>query len=282
MSDKKREIVFCTTVTKSYYKEFLLLKYSAEQYHRCRWVVSCDKEIYDKIRYDANVDAILNIHVEREGDHVTGTDEEAKSFNDTTFTKFESCRFSIEKYGYALFLDSDTFFVNPLEERFFGTVENDDIQLMASPHYSDNAVSTTDTGFYNSGMFVIKCEEILDRWQVLSFFQKDLNLYFEQKPLEFIVREHFVVDLPLNYNLGWWRFNSAMVHDRLKYLKLRENKIYIGDYPVVNFHVHMLKELRYGNMGDFLKIKILNLLEKSKNSKYTDLFEYYTTLEGES
>ena len=184
MSDKKREIVFCTTVTKSYYKEFLLLKYSAEQYHRCRWVVSCDKDIYDKMRYDANVDALLNIHVEREGDHVTGTDEEAKSFNDTTFTKFESCRFSIEKYGYALFLDSDTLFVNPLEERFFGTVENDDIQLMASPHYSDNAVSTTDTGFYNSGMFVIKCEEILDRWQVLSFFQKDKKIYQTYKSYE--------------------------------------------------------------------------------------------------
>ena len=127
-------------------------------------------------------------------------------------------------------------------------------------------------------MFSVRDREILEEWKLLTKHHKILNLYYEQKPQEFISRDLHVVSLPFNYNLGWWRFRRENVEERLKYLRLENDSIYIGEKPAVNFHVHMLKEFKYVNNGEFLKSKILDLMARSTKEEYIEILKYYKSL----
>ena len=80
------------------------------------------------------------------------------------------------------------------------------------------------------------------------------------------MQRNFVsVNLPINYNIGWWRFNRPTTEARLQLLNVVDDKVMFGNRPAINFHVHTLREIDYQNFGQFLVDKICELLQQTTN-----------------
>ena len=114
---------------------------------------------------------------------------------------------------------------------------------------------------------------MINKWRYLSENHKRLNMYYEQKPLEYVQRNYITANLPIQYNIGWWRFNEASTRNRLEKLSVRDNNIVFGDKNAVNFHVHFFKNSQMSH-GQFLVEKIVSLLGNTENNKYREILEY--------
>lgn len=276
-------IPIATVVTERTYKEFLLLKKSAEQYHDVTWYISADQYVYDELRYYKNIQVKKLVSTD-DCNHNSTDPKQRKNFIDLVLTKFDICKFAIEEqsisdseYDGVLFLDSDVFFVNPLEEKCLEMMKNKTMDMILSLHMSDNWVNEGIHGLYNVGMFYVRNKEALNLWRHMSENHEKLGMYYEQSPLTFLSRMYWVGLFPINYNISWWRMNEPSTKSRLDALKLVNDRIMFGNHPAVNIHVHTLKTLGVVQHGQFLLDKILQLMQNSTNSDYSEFLRYYET-----
>jgi len=251
--------------------EFEILKKSIEYYHQCQWSISCDKEteLLIKNKYD-NVEC-LQIIKDDNCDHNYATDVQKDNWMSVMMTKFDAVEYNIDKFGYSLFLDSDMVFVNPIEEKVLAFFDNEQIDAAICQHMTNDPINEAQHGLYNGGMFHIRNKTFLNEWKKLSLRYKELGLYYEQQPLEYIQRNFYCINLPINYNIGWWRFNRPQTQKRLELLNVENNKIMFGNKPAINFHVHTKRKLDYQNFGNFLVKKMIFLFENSDNTNYKNL-----------
>ncbi len=259
-----------SVVTSKTISEFDLLRKSIEQYHDCYWILSCDTPSYEKYSNEENIKC-LNLIETDDCDHNIGDADMKDNWMKVMMTKFDVAKASIEKFGHVLFLDSDMVFVNPIEDKVLEIFDNHTIDAAICQHMTNDWQNEAQHGLYNGGMFHVKNLKFIESWRTLSENYKKYNFYFEQQPLEYVQRNFLSLNLPINYNLGWWRFNRPQTQQRLNQLNLKDDKIYIGDLPAVNFHVHTLRELEYQNFGQFLVDKLKSLFEQSSNKNYKEL-----------
>ena len=265
-----------SVVTSKTISEFDLLRKSIEQYHDCYWILSCDTPSYEKYSNEENIKC-LNLIETDDCDHNVGDADMKDNWMKVMMTKFDVAKASIEKFGHVLFLDSDMVFVNPIEDKVLEIFDNHTIDAAICQHMTNDWQNEAQHGLYNGGMFHVKNLKFIESWRTLSENYKKYNFYFEQQPLEYVQRNFLSLNLPINYNLGWWRFNRPQTQQRLNQLSLQNDKIYIGDLPAVNFHVHTLRELEYQNFGQFLVDKLKSLFEQTSNKNYKELL---SVLEG--
>tara|TARA_R100000805_G_C3616391_1_gene118181 strand:- start:1247 stop:2071 length:825 start_codon:yes stop_codon:yes gene_type:complete len=273
-------IPVASVVTQKTISEFNLLKISFEQYHQCHWFLSCDQSAYDTYNNLPNV-TCLNIIETDDCDHNINDEAKKDNWMKVMMTKFDACYESLEKYGQVLFLDSDMVFVNPLEDKILELFDNKNIDAAICQHMTNNWQVESKHGLYNGGMFHIKNKDFLDSWYQLSVDYKKYGFYFEQQPLEFVQRNFVSLNLPINYNIGWWRFNNASTAKRLNQLYIKNNQIWFGNRPAINFHVHTSRHLEYQNFGQFLVDKICSLFNTCDNKNYSDLLPLITEKENE-
>jgi len=281
----------CTIVTKKTINEFKLLKFSLEQFHKCWWYVACD-EATEKAFIDVNN---VNCYVTIESDDCDHNIQDAGKqdrWMKVMMNKFSICDLALKDnsdapWQHVLFLDCDMLFTGPIEEKVLNLMHwidaSEDIDAMLCQHMTNNWVNEAKHGHFNAGMFTTNSRQFLEEWRDLSARYKELNMYFEQGPLTYIQRNYMTVNLPINYDIGWWRFNEVLTRSRLKQLVLKQNKygvdeIYFGRHRAVNFHVHMLRELETANFGQFLVDHIEGLMEKSNSPRLKELLEYYRSL----
>ena len=186
-------------------------------------------------------------------------------------TKFDAVGTLMSEYGHALFLDSDMIFVNPIEERVLHIFDNENIDACICQHMTNNWQTEAQHGLYNGGMFHIRNREFVSQWKNLSKQYKTYGFYFEQQPLEYIQRNFISLNLPINYNIGWWRFNNPQTQGRLQSLRVEGDKIFFGKTPAINFHVHALRKIGYQNFGQFLVDKVCDLLRSTSNQEYKNI-----------
>jgi hypothetical protein len=266
-------ISVASVVTKKSLTEFQLLKMSLEQYHEVEWFLSTDEyAALELSKYD-NVNAQALVKTD-ECSH--GTDDPVKNrlFLELVMTKFDALKAGINKHGYCLFIDSDIFFTNPIEDRVLDLIKNDRIDAILSPHMTNNLGLETQVGHFNVGFFSMRNIDYLRLHEGMSWRHKEFGMYYEQQPLQFSSYEFLTVNLPINYNIGWWRFNEPHTHNRMNMLRIHEGRIVFGNKPAVCFHVHTLKKLDYSNYGDFLTEKIVELMKTCKNEKYDELVKF--------
>ena len=261
-----------SVVTNKTICEFDLLKLSIEQYHDCRWAISCDDSAYDKYKDVENIDCLKLIDTD-DCDHNLASPEQKDNWMKVMMTKFDAVGHLISEYGHALFLDSDMIFVGPIEDEIMSLFQNPDIDVAICQHMTNNWQVEAQHGLYNGGMFHIKSLDFLYTWIELSKDYKKHNFYFEQQPLEYVQRNFVSLNLPINYNIGWWRFNNPQTQNRLSLLHLRGDRVYFGTRPAVNFHVHTLREIGYQNFGQFLVDKICDLLRSSSSPEHKTILE---------
>jgi hypothetical protein len=262
-----------SVVTKKSLNEFLLLKLSLEQYHKVDWFVSVDSESNDHLK---QFDNIKTLNLIKTDDCSHGTDDPVKNrlFLELVMTKFDAMREGISKYGYCLFIDSDIFFTGPIENRVLELMKNPGIDAVLSPHMTNNLGLETQVGHFNVGFFAVRNLAYLEQHAQMSWMHKELGMYYEQQPLQFCSYPFLTVNLPINYNIGWWRFNEQHTKYRLDLLRLENDQITFGGLPAVCFHVHTLKQLDYTNYGEFLTEKISNLMRQSSNQNYAHLLQF--------
>ena len=272
-------LVVGTVATTNCYKEFLLTKFSLEQYHECQWYVSCDAFTHSQIAHLENVEARPMVASD-DCNHNSTDPAQRRTFLEVVLTKFDICKEAIANHGSVLFLDSDMLFVNPLGAQALRVMENEDLDAVLSQHMTNNWQNEAHHGYYNVGMFQLRNTAMIDAWKYLSENHERLGMYYEQKPLEYVQRNFITANFPIYYNIGWWRFNEPQTRSRLDSIALKDNQLFFGDHPAVNFHVHLLKDSQL-NYGQFLLDKILPLMRDSDNVKYHALLKKLDELKNE-
>jgi lipopolysaccharide biosynthesis glycosyltransferase len=261
-----------SVVTSKTIGEFELLRTSMQEFHECEWVLSCDDESYERYNQEKNI-TCLNLIETDDCDHNIGSPEQKDNWMKVMMTKFDAINALIEEHGHGLFLDSDMIFVGPLEEKILSAFENKNIDACICQHMTNNWQVEAQHGLYNGGMFHIKNTDFVEQWKSLSKDYKKYGFYYEQQPLEFVQRNFVSLNLPINYNIGWWRFNSPKTRSRLELLRAEGDKIMFGKLPAVNFHVHTSRELGYQNFGQFLVDKIKDMLSQTENESHKKILK---------
>jgi hypothetical protein len=275
-----------TVVTKNCIKEYLICKYSFEQFHdSCVWYVSCDEYTSDFLKnLNFNNVKILQFNIDdKNSNHNSENKNSKQTFFNIILNKFVSIERCIEENGYTLFLDCDMLFVNKIETNIIQMLKNKNVDFITTPHYTNNISLIEDKyGFYNVGMFGLNDLNNLKNWKSLTLQHEELNLYYEQKPFELIMKNYLSLNLPINYNIGWWRFNQPNTVKRMNQLTVENNELYFGTLKAINFHFHLVKQPDGYNPGKNLIDKVLYLLNVSENEKYIKILEYYESISKRS
>jgi len=262
-----------SVVTQKSLSEFLLLKMSLEQYHDVQWYLSTDKHAANALKDFSNVK--LQVLVKTD-DCSHGTNDPVKNrlFLELVMTKFDAMKSGISENGRCLFIDSDIFFTNSIDDRVLSLLNDERVDAVLSPHMTNNLCLETQVGHFNVGFFGMRNTEYLKLHEAMSWRHKEFGMYYEQQPLQFSSYNFLTVNLPINYNIGWWRFNEPQTHRRLDFLTVKDDKVHFNGLPAVCFHVHALKKLDYDNYGKFLMDKVLDLMKHCKNEKYDLLINF--------
>ena len=266
-------IPVASVVTKKSLSEFLLLKLSLEQYHEVKWYVSTDQYAFEFLSKFENI-KLQNLIKTDDCSHGTNDPVKNRLFLELVMTKFDAMKSAITENGYGLFIDSDIFFTAPIEDRVLDLMRNSNIDAILSPHMTNNLGLETQVGHYNVGFFSMRNIQYLKLHEAISWRHKEFNMYYEQQPLQFSSYDYLTINLPIYYNIGWWRFNEPQTKYRLNLLTCDDNNILFGENKAICFHVHALKKLDYTNYGKFLMDKLINLMKSSNNKNYKVLIDY--------
>lgn len=277
-----KKICIASVVTKNCLKEFLLTKFSCEQFNDCKWYICCDEYSYNFLCKYKNIELFSFNIDDNFSNHNSNNNLERNTFLNIILNKFKAIEECLKKEKSVLFLDSDMLFTSKIDKNLFNLLENNYVDFITSPHYTSNSMIEDQYGYYNVGMFALNNVENITNWKNLTKEHEKLNLYYEQKPFELIMKNFVSISLPINYNIGWWRFNQEKTKDRLKQINLIEDEICFGKLKAINFHFHVFKEPNGYNPGKFLVDLVFDLLKQSNNSKYREIIQYHEFLSKES
>lgn len=266
-------IPVASVVTQKSLSEFLLLKMSLERYHDIKWYLSVDSCACETLKNFSNVQCQVIVKTD---DCSHGTNDPVKNrlFLELVMTKFDAMKAGISENGRCLFIDSDIFFTNPIDERVLTLMNDNRIDAIISPHMTNNLALETQVGHYNVGFFAMRNTDYLSLHEAMSWRHKELGMYYEQQPLQFSSYNFLTVNLPINYNIGWWRFNETQTRKRLDLLEVKDNSIHFCGMPAVCFHVHALKKLDYVNQGKSLMERLTGLMRQCNNEKYGEILKF--------
>ncbi len=262
-----------SVVTKKSLLEFKLLKLSLEQYHEVFWYLSTDEYSAELLKEFPNVKCEVLVKTD---DCSHGTNDPVKNrlFLELVMTKFDAVKSAIKDHKSCLFIDSDIFFTNPIDERVLSLINDERIDAVLSPHMTNNLGLETQVGHFNVGFFAMRNLDYLSLHESMSWKHKELGMYYEQQPLQFSSYNFLTVNLPINYNIGWWRFNEPHTHRRLDFLTVKNDTIYFNGLPAVCFHMHALKKLDYTNYGKFLLDKLKSIMKTCNNNNYSEILKF--------
>lgn len=271
----------CTVVTENCYKEFLLFRYSVELFHDCEWYISCDEFVKDKVEEGDRVHAHALIEDDN-CDHVINDKQQNENFTKLILTKFSICEEGLKSHPFVMLIDNDMIFANPIDDGVLDLLYEKKVDACVCPHMTDGFGDEKITGYFNCGMVFISNPDFLKHWMMLTVNHRELGLYYEQKPLELVLKSFLTLNLPMNYNIGWWRFLAENTKKRIELLNIQDQKLYFGNLPAINFHFHTLKDLKYPNFGEALQKCVFDLMDQSFNMDYRSILEKLETLENEN
>ncbi len=273
-----KHLACSSVVTKKSLDEFRLLDFTVSQYHKVKWYLSVDPHVQEYYKDSKKHVCIQNIDSDENAQHC-GTDasEESKiRFMHIMKTKAYASDFALESgEEFVLFLDSDIFFVNPIEEDVLALFSNKSIDAFLCPHATFNHSNEAKVGFFNAGMYGTSSRAFLKAWIDINDKAYENDLYGDQKPLELIYNNFVTVNLPINYDIGFWRMNEQ--HNNYRYHQLGLDQtgklIFMGHSPVC-FHAHTFKDLGYTNYGAFMVEKVLHCLRQTDRDDHNNILDF--------
>lgn len=273
-------ISFATVVTKNCLTEFLLMKYSCEQFNEAKWYLTCDNYSFEYFTQQ-NYNNVVLIECDIDdsiSDHNSTKQESMESFVKIVLQKFTAIRKALEDSKSVILIDTDMIFTGKIEDNIMDLLSNKQVDFLVCPHYTNNLKVEFEFGYYNTGMVGINDAEKIKIWEKITQNYKELKVYTEQKPFELVAKNYSCLSLPINYDIGWWRFNQKDTQERLKQIKLENDEIYFGKSKAVNFHMHVFKAVNNYNPGLFLVDLVIKLMKQSNNEKYKNIVNYYNEI----
>ncbi|SHL12859.1 hypothetical protein SAMN05444414_105183 [Roseovarius marisflavi] len=271
-----------TIATKKSLSEFLLLKHSIELFHDCQWCVVADSTTESVLRSLDNVSVVEVFSTDDSKLSHGVTDVTMKSYHyDLMLAKFSATKAALSENGWAVYLDADMLFVNPIDDYVFRLLKDSDVDAVLTPHYTNDKPNEMRVGIFNAGMFGVSNPEFLEKWHEYCIVHRDKSTYFEQQPIEFIYKIFRCLTLPINYNIGWWRFKDGFSDHRFDYISLDEKGgLMFYGLPAINFHFHLMKPLLYPNNGQRLIQNVIDLMSSSSLQSLKSIVEKYEDLKS--
>ncbi len=262
-----------SVVTKKCLLEFELLDFSISQHHKVEWFLSTDQETANYLGGSYNCEVLID---DERGTHGVKDSELNNKHMKMMMTKFEACRSALKNYDSVLFMDCDIFFLNPLSEDVISLMNNPSIDALLCPHHSENKSNEAKVGYYNAGFFIIRSQKLLDDWEKMSMQYKKLGMYYEQQPLEYASKTYITINLPMQYDIGWWRMNETNTKFRINKLALdKDGVICFFGSPAISIHSHTFRKLAYANYGTIMLLRLVELLASSNNQKHQALYKKF-------
>lgn len=281
-----------SSVTKSCIKDFLLMKATLEQNHEAEFYLAVDDHCYDYFHKNfKNINCFKLIEAE-DADHVSPSEKQKEDFIKIIQAKFDVAKIALEKNNFIFWCDVDHIFFNPIEDRILEGLNNEKIDAALTPHHSDGFADEKTVGYYNCGFVLISNFDFLRTWESLFQRHRQLGLYYEQKPLELSTQFYHTLTLPLNYNVGWWKFCGPSAQTRWDSIKLStgfKNKgvdsdgnstshptassLLFFNKPLVNFHFHYFKNNTHAFDQQALRTVVKDIF-RTRNQKGDNLIFY--------
>lgn len=253
--------------TKSCLKDFLLMKKTFELYHPdSSIVVGTDRYCHDYINGNfKNVRSHFYEEIE-DGDHVSSDSCKKQSFKKVISKKFDiALSQDISPDNPILWCDVDHIFVNKIDDEVLQGGKFYDAAL--TPHYSDGFANEAEVGFFNCGFALIFNKSFLKVWKKLYDHHEELNLYYEQKPLEAVIRSFNTLNLPINYNFGWWKFMPKAFGGNVSKLRSGPDIVW-ENKSIKSFHFHFFKNDSHSYDKTRIKKVLIQLFDaRAKNRK---------------
>ena len=284
MNNKHTYIACASVVTKKSFKEFLLLDYTISQYHNVKWYLSTDPVVFEKLSHDEKYICLKNIETDENANHcgADNSQESKQKFMDIMKTKAYACLEALEQNEeFVLFLDSDIFFVNPIEEKLLSLFKNKSIDAFLCPHSTFNHANEATVGFFNAGMYCTNSIQFLKTWIEINDKALEYGMYGDQKPLEYIYFNFTTANLPINYDIGFWRMNESNQMHAARFNSLtidQHSNIRFCGHLAVCFHAHTFKNLTYPNYGAKTVERVLLCLNHSKRKDHKNILKYMAQL----
>ena len=274
------KIELVSAVTENCLKDFLLMKKSLEINHDVNFNVACDSYCFDYLdRNFTNVEC-EQIITSNGADHVRGTESEKNDFIQIIKSKFDIAKKTLASSDFILWCDVDHFFVNKFDDNVLRLCQNKSIDAALTPHFSDGFADENTVGYYNCGFVFISNLDFLNMWSELFDRHKELNIYFEQKPLELTTQSFTTLTLPINYNVGWWKFMGASGQARQQSIELKDT-IKFMNRNLINFHFNFFKETKHGYNQESFRRTIKQLLQARGKTQDFVLIHEIQRLENE-
>jgi len=109
---------------------------------------------------------------------------------------------------------------------------------------------------------------------------KQLGLYYEQKPLELTTQLYTTITLPINYNVGWWKFLGPNAQIRWDSIKLAGPDLTMLNNPLINFHFHYFRDNNHAFDQQALKGSVKDIFSRRKKKGDDLIFYEIQRLEG--
>ena len=275
-------MILVTAVTKSCLKDFLLMKFTYDLYHRGHtYNIACDEYCFKYLnnRFE-NVGCVLCLDIE-DGSHTTHKQKDLSSFKNIINAKFQvAIKTKEETEDMILWIDVDHLFINPIDEYIY-TDKNDAI---ITPHYSNGAANEMSVGFYNCGFAFINNIDFLKEWYRIYLIHDQLNIYFEQKSLEFACKSFRATILPINYNFGWWKLLDNRIeggHGAHFWIDSFAD-LYVYNKKVINFHFHFFKPSQHDFDQKAFSDRVIEVIKNRNRQEDRKTLEEISRLTNEN
>jgi hypothetical protein len=276
-----KKITVVSAVTKNCLKDFLLMRKSLQSHHEAHFHLACDDYCYNYLNGNFENLECEQIITSNGADHVRGDANEKEDFIQIIKCKFNIAKKTLSSEKFILWCDVDHFFFNPFDEDMLDLCASRKVDAALTPHFSDGFADEKTVGYYNCGFAFISNMEFLNMWSKLFDMHKQLGLYFEQKPLEVTTQTFTTVTLPLNYNVGWWKFMGPSGQARQESIKL-EDTVKFMNKDLINFHFNFFKQTKHAYDQKSFQQTVVQLLQARGRAEDLVLIHEIERLQNEN
>ena len=249
------------------------MKKTIEQHHFVEFYLAVDDFCYDYLHENFKDVKCFKLIKTENADHVSQSPQQQADFIEIIKAKFTVAKEAFKDSNFIFWCDVDHVFFNPIERGILELIDKKSIDAAVSPHHSDGFADEKTVGYYNCGFVLISNPDFLRTWEDLFLRHKQLGLYYEQKPLEITTELYATITLPINYNIGWWKFLGPNAQTRWDSITLKGKSLKMLSNPLINFHFHYFRDNNHAFDQQALKQSVKDIFQK-RGKKGDDLVFY--------
>ncbi len=263
-----------SAVTKNCLKDFLLMRETLKQHHYPIFYLAVDEYCYDYLHENFENVKCFNLIKTEGADHVSNDQQQRKDFIDIIKAKFTVAKEALKNSNFIFWCDVDHIFFNPLDKKIFDLLDTKKLDAAVTPHHSDGFADEKTVGYHNCGFVLISSMDFLNTWSDLFDRHEEIGVYYEQKPLELTTQFYNTISLPINYNVGWWKFLGANGQQRWDSIKLAKDSLTIFNLPLINFHFHFFKDNTHAFDQNAFRNAVRDVFQR-RGGKGDELIHYF-------